>query len=79
MHCTVQHTPPQSGSEGIACHAEHDVGARIGEGGSNVRNAHDEAVPIINSAAKMTREEMSSVTCEAAPGVLRHESAGKNR
>jgi hypothetical protein len=44
VHGAVQQAPPQSASQRIARHAEHGVGARVGDGSGEVRHTDSEAV-----------------------------------
>ena len=44
VHRALQQAPPQPAGRRVARHAEHGVGAGVGDGGSEVGHADDEAV-----------------------------------
>ena len=62
VHRALQHAPPQPAGKRVARHAEHGVGAGVGDGGSEVGHADDEAVPGRGSAFARRRRERRDVT-----------------
>ena len=79
VHRALQQAPPQPADRRVARHAEHGVGAGVGDGGSEVGHADDEAVPERGSALARRRRERRDKRAQLPPEDPCREFEGKTR